>query len=354
MAKIAFYANHLTERGTAVALFDYATHNRQLLGNESVVLYDRTFAGNNPKVIDKFKAAFDLIACGSFAEADTHVKAEHCDLMYVLKAGKRDGLVSAAVPTMVHSVFATTVRQLHGASYAYVSQWLSNHCARGRVPWVPHMVAIADTDENMRQALDIPDDALVLGCYGGRDSFDIGFVKDRVIPWVLETLPQVHFIFMNIEKFIDHPRVIFRPATADMGEKTAFINTCDAMLHARLRGETFGLAVGEFSLRAKPVFTFGRSRERAHLDVLGKTALMYRTAQDLYQMIANFDRSAPSAQQTYRRLFSAGPVMQKFHQHLVLPAQAGDPDGARKSLGWRQWDPVLLVRPKLRKLFGRF
>lgn len=354
MAKIAFYANHLTERGTAVALFDYAVQNRELLGNESVVVYDRTFAGNNLKVIEKFKAAFDLIPCDSFTEADAHIRSENFDLMYVLKAGKRDGLVSKTVPTMVHSVFATTVQQVHGASYAYVSQWLSNHCTQGRVPWVPHMVTISDTNENMRRDLDIPDDAVVFGCYGGRDSFDIGFVKDQVIPKVLETLPKAHFVFMNIERFIDHPRVIFMPATADMVEKTAFINTCDAMLHARRRGETFGLAVGEFSLRAKPVLTFGGSRERAHLDVLGETALIYHTADDLYDLIAGFDTSAPSAQLMYQRLFSPQTVMQKFEENLIRPAEENGLDGARKSLGWRRWDPILMARPKLRKIFKRY
>lgn len=354
MTKIAFYANHLTERGTAVALFDYAAHNRALLGNESIVLYDRTFAGNNLKVVEKFKAAFDLIPCDSFAEADARIKSEHCDLMYVLKAGKRDGLISKTVPTMVHSVFSASVRQIHGASYAYVSQWLSDHCTQGRVPWVPHMVSIGDTDDDLREALKIPEDAIVFGCYGGRDSFDIGFVKDVVIPKVLETLPKAYFVFMNIDKFIDHPRVIFVPATADIGEKTAFINTCDAMLHARRRGETFGLAVGEFSLRAKPVLTFGGSRERAHLEVLGETAQIYNSADELYEMIVGFDHAAPSAKQAYLRMFSPEPVMRKFEENLIQPAERGDLDGAGRRLGWRRWDPVLLARPKLRKIFKRY
>lgn len=350
MPKIAFYANNMTERGTAVALYDYALQNRAVLGNESVVLYDRTFAGNNAGVIDKFKASFDLIPCEGFADADQHIRAEGCDLLYVLKAGKRDGLVSQVVPTMVHAVFAATVRQLHGASYAYVSEWLSDHCTAGLVPWVPHMVAIGDTDDDLRSTLGISEDATVFGCYGGRDSFDIGFVKDSVIPQVLETSPQAYFIFMNIEKFIDHPRAIFLPASADMGEKTAFINTCDAMLHARRRGETFGLAVGEFSLRAKPVLTFGGSKERAHLDVLGDAALVYRTADDLLRLIATFDKSAPSARQAYQRLFSPASVMQRFDERLIRAALAGDLDGARKAIGWRRFDPMLMARPKLRKL----
>ncbi len=352
VAKIAFYANNLTERGTAVALYDYAAQSQKLLGHETVVLYDKGFEGNNPKVIEKFQAAFDLIPCDGFADADSHIGAENCDLAYVLKAGKRDGLVSRTVPTMVHAVFSTTVRQIHGASYAYVSEWLSDHCTKGLVPWVPHIVSIGDTDDTLRELLNIPEDALVFGCYGGATSFDIPFVKKVVIPQLLETAGNIYFIFMNIEKFIDHPRAVFRPGSADIEEKTAFINTCDAMLHARQRGETFGLAVGEFSLRAKPVLTFKGSKEKAHLDFLGNTAQTYETAQELYDLIINFDRSAPSAQQAYQRLFSAQPVMQRFDEYLIRPAGAGDLDGARKAIGLRRWDPVLLSRPKFRKIFG--
>jgi hypothetical protein len=40
------------------------------------------------------------------------------------------------------------------------------------------------------------------------------------------------------------------------------------MLHARTRGETFGLACGEFAISGKPIVTYGQSIERAHLDIL--------------------------------------------------------------------------------------
>ncbi|WP_435231888.1 hypothetical protein ACMAZE_09460 [Pseudopelagicola sp. nBUS_20] len=351
--KIAFYTQHLTERGTAVALFDYATHNRDLVGHETVVLYDENNPVNNPDVVEKFKAVFELIPCRDFANADCHIAREGVDLVHVLKSGKRDDLVSRVVPTMVHSVFAASVRQVHGASYAYISEWLSNLCSGGRVPWVPHMITIGDTDQNMRVEMNIPEDALVFGCYGGQSSFDIDFVRTKVIPKVIETLPQIYFIFMNIEKFIDHPRVVFRPVSVDLDEKTAFINSCDAMLHARRRGETFGLAVGEFSLRGKPVLTYKKSRERAHIEMLGKSAQVYRSATELYDLIASFDRSAPSAAETYQRLFAPQPVMQKFENNLIGPAMRGDRDGARKRLGARRWNPALLVRPKLKKMLNQ-
>ena len=68
--------------------------------------------------------------------------------------------------------------------------------------------------------------------------------------------------FKNTPRFYDHPNIIHAQATADMEYKTKFINTSDAMIHARLEGESFGLSCGEFSIRNKPVITWDGSHER--------------------------------------------------------------------------------------------
>ena len=38
-------------------------------------------------------------------------------------------------------------------------------------------------------------------------------------------------------------------------DKVRFIQTCDMMIHGRTVGETFGIAIGEFSFYNKPVMT---------------------------------------------------------------------------------------------------
>ena len=38
-------------------------------------------------------------------------------------------------------------------------------------------------------------------------------------------------------------------------EKSRFLYACDAMIHARADGETFGMAVAEFSVHNRPVLT---------------------------------------------------------------------------------------------------
>ena len=60
------------------------------------------------------------------------------------------------------------------------------------------------------------------------------------------------------------------------------------MIHARDTGETFGLAVGEFAVLGKPVITFSESRERAHLEMLGKQALLYRNVGELEGILREF------------------------------------------------------------------
>lgn len=46
MVKIAFWTNQLCQRGIEIAVFDYAYHNIKLLGNESIIFYDK-FSHNN-------------------------------------------------------------------------------------------------------------------------------------------------------------------------------------------------------------------------------------------------------------------------------------------------------------------
>jgi len=86
------------------------------------------------------------------------------------------------------------------------------------------------------------------------------------------------------------PNIVFLPATADPILKRRFLNTCDGMLHGRMRGETFGLSCLEFAMLGKPVLTYAESPERAHLEVLGGAAVAYRDAQDLREYLEDRGR----------------------------------------------------------------
>lgn len=101
----------------------------------------------------------------------------------------------------------------------------------------------------------------MFGRYGGVETFDITFVYNS-IKEILNKRNDIYFIFMNTNKFYIHKNIIYLNGTTDMYIKKKFINTTDALLHAREGGETFGLTCGEFAVCLKPVITYNQSREK--------------------------------------------------------------------------------------------
>ena len=335
MVGIAFHTNQLSERGAEIALYDYCLYNQQLLGNRSVVFYPRHAIGNDTSVVSRFARSFELVAYDHFAEVDDRILAMNLDLFYAIKGGNIDGVISKAVPSMIHAVFAQSPFEIHGSAYAFVSEWLALKCSAGLVPAVPHVVhaPCEVLAGDLRHSLDIPPRAVVLGSYGGRGSFDLVFVREQVIPKALEQRSDLHFLFMNYDPFIDHPRVHFLPKSTDPAGKQAFVAACDAMLHARRQGESFGLACAEFSAQHKTILTYGDSPDRNHLYVLGSSALVYRTPDQLLRMLLNFhpDAVGPGPVDGYLR-YTPERVMDLFERHLIYPALQRGGLGVRLTL----------------------
>jgi hypothetical protein len=94
--------------------------------------------------------------------------------------------------------------------------------------------------------------------------------------------------------------------------KTKFINTCDAMLHARMQGESFGLSVLEFACKNKHIITYGDSRERSHLSYLDKNCSIYREENDLFQILKAITKDNPHNTSYLNEVFSPSNVMDKF------------------------------------------
>uniref|UniRef100_B1XSX6 Glycosyl transferase family 1 domain-containing protein n=1 Tax=Polynucleobacter necessarius subsp. necessarius (strain STIR1) TaxID=452638 RepID=B1XSX6_POLNS len=311
--KIGFDAGLMSLRGTHIAIFDYALQNQKLLGNESVVFYDRRSEQIQPSVFEKFQKEFKLIPYDHFSELNPVADSGLIDAMYLIKSGERDQYLLPGVPNLIHAVFPQKVDEMHGDIYAYVSKWLSEECSNGKIPFVPHIIDLPAQGSSQRAALGISEDAVVFGCYGGSDSFNLDFVK-KVIAEVVAKNAQIYFLFMNIDRFMDHSQVIFLPGNSDPVFKSSFINTCDAMIHARGIGESFGLACGEFSMHNKPVITYALSPQRNHIDVLGSKAILYKGPKDLGGIFLNFDKAASQKQNwdCYSQDFSPSAVMKKF------------------------------------------
>ena len=315
--KIGFHTNGLSLRGTEIALFDYAHYNEALLNNESVIFYQKKNPVT-PSVLEKFSSKFKLYPYDGNDQLNQLIESEKIDLTYFIKSGERDGVICQASPALIHAVFPTKPEEFHGDKYAFVSGWLSKEYSNNKIPYVPHMIHLPDHDGDLRNQLNIPKAATVIGCYGGSDSFNLEFAKEEVRR-ALKTRMDLYFLFMNIDRFDHHDRLIFLPGNSDMTYKVQFINTCDGMIHARGIGESFGLACGEFSIKGKPVITYALSPQRSHIEILGDKAILYKGKKDLSKIFLGFNRLVQSEKNwdAYSELYSPRVVMNKFDEVFI-------------------------------------
>lgn len=281
--KIAFHCNQLSIRGTEVAMYDYAHYNEKLLGNKSIVLAKNPeiWKYSSPEAIEKFKKRFDVFFYDHVNQIEKILDENNIDIFYAQKAGMRDDVYSRKRKNIVHAVFQ--YEEPHGDVYAYISEWLSNLYGN-RHPFVPYMVDLPNHNEDLREELGIPKDAIVYGRHGGYETFDIDYAKVAVMK--ASRNPNIYFLFMNTEKFTnnDYKNVIYLEANADLHYKVKFINTCDAMIHARHKGESFGLAIAEFSIKNKPIITCRNAVDKAHFDFLGSKGIYYSNMDELVKI----------------------------------------------------------------------
>lgn len=304
--------------GTTVAIYDYANYNESMLDNESFIFYLQDSPANSQSAIDKFEARFPnrVFAGKSIADIDNKLKQLNIDAIFAIKAGRKtDGVIFNSCKMLVQAVGLVPPSESHGNVFAYNSYWVSEACSNGQIPAVPHMIDLPDVDGDMRSELGIPEDATVFGRNGGLYGWSLPFVE-HAIAEALGTKDDIYFIFQNTNKFIEHPRVIHIKSTADMEYKVRFINTCDAMIHARREGESFGLSCGEFSTKNKAVATWSESKERNHIEILGDKGLYYKNKEEVLNIFLNFTRDKNKDWNAYRE-YEPEVIMKKFEKVYI-------------------------------------
>jgi len=322
--KIAFYSPHLGLRGTEVTMYDFAHYNEEILQNESIIVYNENNPVNHPTVIEKFNMRFpDRVFAlkgpdFNFAWQSEHtnpllddvLESQNCDALYMQKLGFNDGVISNKCKTLV--LCAGTPCEPHGDKYAYISDWLAQHASAGRYPAVPSIVDLPDIEGDFREILGIPESATVFGRSGGQDTWNIPWVS-QVVHAIVEQREDIFFVFQNTPQFFMHSNIKYLPSTADMEFKVKFINTCDAMLHARSEGESFGLSCAEFSLRNKPVITWTGSNDRNHIETLGEKGIYYTDPKELYNILSTFVKQPEKDWNAYRH-FNPQDIMKIFDE----------------------------------------
>lgn len=317
--KIIVHSNSLIERGGSIACYDYAYYAKRLLNLDPIVFYDLKHQSRSD-TIEKFKKEFDTIGYTDFQEVQDYVDSHNVDYFYALKYGIKDNIEVKNARNLIHSVFNRNSNEFHGDVYAFISEWQSIITKR-KYPFVPHMLNLPEHDRNLRSNLGIPKDALVIGRYGGKETFNIPFVVDTII----ESLNQrnnLYFLFVNTPSFVNHPRCLFLDTVTDLDYKVSVINTCDAMLHARDYGETFGISILEFAAKNKQIISYDNLElqnthplgGRAHFMFLGRNCHKYTNASQLLTTLLELERTNPFDTTYLNELYSPERVMNQFQQ----------------------------------------
>ena len=292
MKNVIFYVRHFTERGTEIAVYDYAKYNEDILGNKSFIVHMSLKMGDLDEVYKKFKARFTVLEIDDIRDITRIIRLHKIDFFYTLTHGDKDFYefekkqIWLNCKTIKHCVFHTTFPE--GDFYCSISNFL-NQKNGTLVPVIPHIVAQPiDTKTTLRGELSIPANAIVIGRYGGFKEFNIKEAHDAIYEYLTSTTvdPNVYFLFMNTRQFANHPRIIYLNKNIDFNYKERFVNTCDAMIHARIEGETFGLSIAEFSIRNKPVITCPVG-DLEHINILGDKAIIYMSKDNLMSILNN-------------------------------------------------------------------
>jgi hypothetical protein len=321
MKNIGFFVRHFTERGTEVAVYDYAKYNEEILHNKSYII---CFTKQTLEKISyqKFNARFTIIEINNICEIKNVIDNYNIDFFYTLTHGGNDMYqfenknIWNNCKTIKHCVFDTKFPE--SDFYLSISDYL-NEKNNTNVPVIPHIVSLEkdQNNKNLRNELNIPNDAIVIGRYGGFTEFNI-IDTHQAIQEFLElnnnnNKKNIYFLFMNTQIFYRHPRIIYLKKNINLTYKNKFINTCDAMIHARWEGETFGLSIAEFSINNKPIITCP-SGDLEHIKILGEKSILYRSKEELLNIFNNITTLIKSRNDwnAYRH-YSPSNIMKLFN-----------------------------------------
>ncbi len=339
--RLAFRDNTLCERGTSIAIFDYMdAFERLLCGVAWVSSQDSDTLCplyNGVSSAHRFRARFgnrSFVTDRWWSSVDADLKRENIGTLYQLMAGDvaATGTLPKCARNVVHAVFDAT--NPHGDGFAAISPVISMR-PESPAPIVLHIVPppLDINGANMRAELGIADSDVVFCRHGGGDTFNIAMVRNALCSFMKDTKTRPWFLFLGTDPLICAPGVLeafgqthFLKATSDILYKSRFLNTCDACMHARVGGESFGLAVAECSKAGLPVITYNGKDvgDNYHLVALGLFALGYSTSDEFIGRLQYFDKSShKSHAHEYRQLYSNSSeenVMVEFVRAFVPDA----------------------------------
>jgi hypothetical protein len=326
MHVIGFYVDHFNYRGTNDARHRYAHYNEVLLGNKSI-LFRRLPAlcpqFDNAEVEAQANARFTVLYYRTLEELTQLCKTHKVEAVYYIVGDANSKLdCPPGMHRFYHCVFSMNIPSTSDfpTTYAGISTTIGE-------PHVDHMVEIASSNEDLRADLGIPKDAVVFGRHGGADCYDPYYVTEAVIELAQQN-SKVFFVFMprpmTFNRYGKLPaNIIFLPPSVDPVHKRKFLNTCDAMIHSKAIGESFGLACMEFSAANKPVLTHACTHpcnHNQHLLNLGDKAWVFKDKSSclaqMNKLVSNIDH-VRNMDWNVAGQFTPEKVMKQFNEVFI-------------------------------------
>ena len=309
-----------------------------------------------PKFEKRFPGRTHLLMRNGRSEVDELLVNTSAHAFYATQYGTVAGTVvwptpsqGGKVKTLLHAVFDGN--EPHYDSFAVIGDTIP------RAPGVPvvHYIAYVSPEvlalPGLRSEWGVPPTARVFCRHGGPDTFDIGFVREALCEHA-RAHPTDYFVLLGTAGSACEaglPNILHLPKNVDMAFKQRYLNSCNACVHARSDGETFGLGVAECSMTGLPVLTFCSPPAAAafHIATLGKEALLYCSKEELLRALAGFDVQLHAGRrEVYQALYAPfGPsatmleFMENFGilQHYMAVA---NPQG----MGWQgKCEPIIAL-----------
>jgi GR25 family glycosyltransferase involved in LPS biosynthesis len=313
---MGFYDNGLSERGTTTMMFSYADYAEKYFKCKSIIFYNKHHHANNNEVINRFSNRFDVYRVENFDEIDRIISDKNIKYFYNTCAGKRNctELVKKC-KNLIHAVFDI---EPFGDKYSAISDYIVKKSKYPDIDAIPYMIDLPIHNDNMIHELNLPDNAFIIGRIGGYEQFDIKEAHTGIINF-LNNANNTYFVFVNTAKFYEHPQIIYLDKIVDPYLKVKYINTCNCMIHARSDGETFGLAIAEFSSLNKPIVTCRSDKDNCHLDILGEKAIIFDSETSLIDILKDIKNIVNSRDDwnAYKE-YTPDKVMKKF-MNVFMP-----------------------------------
>jgi hypothetical protein len=289
--RIVFFTPHICIRGTSNAIYNYALNARNYHNLEPFIVYISNDRRNDASTIKRWSRELQILPASNLNECASVVDFLRPKYVYQITSEK-SWINFERTRLLVHQtgMHPDPADRSEKVKYAYVSEWSALHnrshvCENNN--WVPHIIDMKPASHDFRRMFNIPDNATVIGRTGGIDTWNIRFVNSAVYNTLCKR-SDIWFIFQNTRLPFSHSRVLTLPASSSERVKSCFISACDALLHARAEGESFGIVCGEFSSMNKRVITYANSPQAAHLHILGSKAIKYKSQDMLEDLLLSY------------------------------------------------------------------